>query len=205
MYLPPTQFLSSYPWINYLSVHILSGYVVDYLPAPRIIDTALPLLDAIMRSGAICGTVHLAHSHSNPAIASSAFFQLLMGAVASAGGGVTATTLGVWNSEWSLRVPPFLRGGFIDTLDIWSGSLAAAVYGVLLGLNPTYEPYTRYLSGMGDKYVSGTPLMSPLEARSAVVLVLTAAYYLRVYQVHYATKTVSVPTKTTAAIKEKAE
>jgi hypothetical protein len=185
MFLPPPQLLSISPWINYLGVHVLFGYVVDMMPSPKAMDIALPLLDAIFRTGSICGAVNLASAHPNPAIASSLFFQLLVGAVASSGGGATAATFGVWNSEWAFRTPPILRGGIADTLDIWSGSLAAAVYGCLMGYHPAYEPYTRWLSGMGDKYVAGTPLMSHLEARSAATVVLTALFAFRVYKVHY--------------------
>lgn len=194
MFQPPAQLLSVHPYINYLGVHFLLGYAIDFAPSPKIIDTALPLLDAIMRTGAICGAVNLAHSHSNTAISSSLFFQLLVGGIASAGGGVTAATLGVWSAEWSFRAPPFLRGGVVDTLDIWSGSVAAAVYGCLLGLHPSYEPYTRWLSGMGEKYVAGTPLMSPLDARAVSVILLTTIYAFRVYKVHYSsTRATPVP------------
>lgn len=185
MFLPPPQLLSISPLINYLGVYILFSYVVDMAPSLKTIDTALPLLDAIFRTGSICGAVNLAYTHQNPAISSSLFFQLLVGAIASAGGGTAAATLGVWDSEWTFRTPPFLRGGVMDTLDIWSGSLAAAVYACLMGYHPAYEPYARWLSGMGDKYVPGTPLMSPLEARSAATLVLTLLFAFRVYNVHY--------------------
>ena len=86
----------------------------------------------------------------------------------------------------------FLRGGIIDTLDIWSGSLAAAVYGVLLGFHPAYEPYTRFctgfIGGWKDVYVQGTPLMSPLEARSVSVIVLAVLYAFRTYRTHYVGK-----------------
>lgn len=203
MFQPPPQLLSVQPWINYLGVHIFFGYIVDFAPSAKVIDTALPLLDAILRTGAICGSVSMARAHPNPAIASSLFFQLFIGAVASAGGGVSASTLGVWNAEWTLRVPPFLRGGFIDTLDIWSGSLIAAVYGCLLGLHPEYEPYTRWLSGMGEKYVPGSSLMSPLEARTVCTVALSAIYAFRVYNIHYATpaRVAAIP----VPVKEKSE
>ena len=206
MFLPSPQLLSISPWINYLGVHILFGYVVDLTPSPKVMDVALPLLDAIFRTGSICGAVNTAHAHPNPAIASSLFFQLLVGAVASSAGGATAATLGVWNSEWAFRTPPILRGGIVDTLDIWSGSLAAAVYGCLMGYHPAYEPYTRWLSGMGEKYVAGTPLMSPLEARSAATLVLTALFAFRVYQVHYtASSSSAVQGPPPPSTKEKSE
>jgi len=186
MFLPPPQLLSISPWVNYLGVYILFGYTADMAPSLKTVDTALPLLDAILRSGSVCGAVNLAYTHPNPAIASSLFFQLFVGALASGGAGITTSTLGVWNSEWSFRTPPFLYGGMVDTLDIWGGSLTAAVYGCLMGYHPAYEPYTRWLSGMGTKYVPGTPLVSPLEARSVVIVVLAVLFSFRVYKVHYA-------------------
>lgn len=203
--IPPPQILSAYPTINYLSTHIFLGIVLNALGAPsaKTIDTVLPLLDAIMRTGAICSTVNIVTAHPNPAISSSLFLQLLIGAIASSGGGVAASTLAVWDPQWSLRTPPFLRGGVVDTLDVWSGSVAAAVYGSLLALHPSYEPITRLLSGNGEAYITGTPLMSPLEARSASVLVLTVLYSYRVYATHYSAAKVAPPVKTVSSIKEK--
>jgi len=204
MFLPPPQILSVSPWINYLVVHMLLGYAVDMGPSQKAIDTALPLLDAILRTGSICSVVNLAHAHPNPAIASSLFFQLFVGAVVSAGGGATAATLGVWNIEWAFRAPPLLRGGIVDTLDIWSGSLAAAIYGCLMGYHSAYEPYARWLSGLGGKYVAGTPLMSPLEARSVATVVLALLYAVKAYKVHYATPRVA-PVPPPPSTKEKSE
>lgn len=203
MFQPPPQLLSSYPWINYLSVYLLMDNLVDYLPSIKAVDSALPLFDAILRTGAICGAVNMAVTNPNPAIASSLFFQLLVGAVASAGGGVTATTLGVWNTEWAFRAPPVLRGGFVDTLDLWSGSVSAAIYGCLAGTHPSYTPYTRWLSGQGEKYVAGSSLMAPNEARIVTALALTAIYSFRVYQVHYVASPIIPPPP--QPIKEKAE
>jgi len=194
--LPPPQILSAYPTINYLSVHIFITYLLTNtsiaFPSPKILNSFLPLIDAILRTGAICSSVTLAHTHPNPALSSSLFLQLVIGAVASAGGAVSASTLGIWELEWSFRTPPFLRGGLVDTLDVWSGSLAAAVYGMLLGFHPAYEPYTRFfarfVSGWKGPYIQGTPLMSPLEARSVSVIVLTTLYTFRVYRTHYVVK-----------------
>ncbi|KAF9517577.1 hypothetical protein BS47DRAFT_1326382 [Hydnum rufescens UP504] len=194
--LPPPQILSAYPTINYLSVHILITYLLTNtsipFPPPKVMDTFLPLIDAILRSGSICSCVTLAHTHPNDAISSSLFLQWFIGAVASAGGGISSVTLDIWNPEWSFRTPPFLRGGVLDTLDMWSGSLAAAVYAMLLGFHPAYEPYTRFCArfvpGWAGPYVQGTPLMSPLEARGVCVIGLTGLYAFRVYRTHYAGK-----------------
>ncbi|KAF8317650.1 hypothetical protein DL93DRAFT_514337 [Clavulina sp. PMI_390] len=205
MFQPPPQLLTVQPWLNYISVHILFGYAVDYAPSPKFLDTYLPIFDAILRTGSVCGAVSAARAHPNPAIASSTFFHLIIGAVASAGGGVTASTLGVWNTEWSLRRPPFLQGGVVDTLDLWGGSIVAAVYSCLLGLNPAYEPYTRWLSGLGDKYEPGTPLMTPLEARSVSVIILAGLFAWRAYMIHYTTPVQAKSAPTPTSIKEKTE
>lgn len=181
------------------------GYLVASFgsPPPKLLDTVLPIVDAVLRTGGVCYTVNLVHSHPNPAVSSSLFLQLLLGGVASAGGGAAASTLGVWETQWSLRTPPFLRGGLLDTLDIWGGSIVAAVYGCLLGLHPAYEPYTRWLSGEGKAYEAGTPLMSPIEARSVSVFVLGALFAYRAYVTHYVAIKRPAPVQVKLVEKEK--
>ena len=207
MFRPPPQLLSSAIWVNYLSIHFLLNYVLDstgLIIPPILIDSVLPLLDAIGRTGGLCANVSLASAHPNPAIANSLFFQLIIGAISSAGGSSTAATLGVWSPQWSLTTPPFLvRTGHVETLDIWSGALIAAIYGCLMGLHPSYAPYARYLSGKGDAYVAGTALMTAMEARSTCVVVLASLYVYRVYRVHWQAKSAPRAAPPASSTKEK--
>ncbi|KAF8310613.1 uncharacterized protein EI90DRAFT_3100093 [Cantharellus anzutake] len=171
--LPPPQILSLHPYINYLNP--------SSFPSPsllKFIDTVLPMVDAILRTGGITSSIHLALTHpTHPQLRSSLFLQLLLGAVASAGGGVLAGTLNVFSAHWSFTTPPFLRsntpsGSFLGTLDIWSGSVSPSS----MDKDSWSAPL---LQG------SAVQLMTPLEARSVSVIVLTLIYAYRVYAVHY--------------------
>lgn len=79
-------------------------------PSGKFVDTLFPAIDAICRSGAIIGGVAAVKSHANPAVANSLLAQLIIGAVASVGGGAAAGFFGVWDKEWSLKTPTFLKG-----------------------------------------------------------------------------------------------
>lgn len=186
--------LSSVPWAIYCSTHLVltslfDGGGISY-PPPKLVDTLCPLIDAVSRSAAITAAVEACRAHAHPAVRSSLFVQLFLGAVASAGGSVTASTLGVWEHDWRLRRPAFVDGGIVPTLDVWGGSLAAFVYGFFQITHPWYgEVYEAY----GFKPVA---LLTPLAARSTAVLVLTVLYVTRVYHTHYAPiRTVPVANK----------
>lgn len=171
------------PWAIYGLTHIVLTTLLDAgvlpFPSPKLLDTSLPLIDAIARSAAIVGAVENCRNHPLPAVKQSLFAQLFLGAVASAGGGVTAGTLGVWEHDWRFRRPSFLNGGVIATLDLWGGSLAAFIYGFLQLSHPWYgEVYEAY----GFKPIA--PL-TPLGARSVSVIVLTGLYVTRVVSTHY--------------------
>ena len=55
---------------------------------------------------------------------------MIVGALASAGGGMTAGTLGTWKSQWGFSTPPVLRAGvgLWGSLDLWGGSLVGMIY-----------------------------------------------------------------------------
>ena len=88
-------------------------------------DTFLFLPDAILRTGTITSALDTIQSHPDPRLSQSLFLRVLVGAIASAGGGVTAATLNVWTPNWTLSTPVFLRKNtsVLSTLDLWAGSL----------------------------------------------------------------------------------
>lgn len=103
------------PWIIYCSTHlamnvVFSSYLVGSWPSGRLVDTLFPPIDAICRSAAIIAGIGMVQSHPNPALADSLLAQLIIGAVASVGGGAAAGFFGVWDNEWSLKTPGFLKG-----------------------------------------------------------------------------------------------
>lgn len=73
-------------------------------------DSIFAPIDAICRSGAIIGAVQAIVKHPNPAVANGLLAQIIIGAVSSVGGGAAAGFFGVWDKEWSLKTPAFLKG-----------------------------------------------------------------------------------------------
>ena len=110
--MPPPQLYSTTPWIIYCSTHIVLTTVFSFVPWPtsQVVDSLYPAIDAVCRSGAIIGSLGLVRSHPNPAVANSLLAQVIIGAVSSVGGGAAAGFLGVWDKEWSLKTPTFLKG-----------------------------------------------------------------------------------------------
>jgi hypothetical protein len=50
---------------------------------------------------------------------------MIIGALASSGGGLAAGTLGAWTNQWAVSTPPVLRTGvgMWGSLDVWGGSV----------------------------------------------------------------------------------
>lgn len=67
-------------------------------------------------------------------------------------------------------------------MDVWAGSLAAVLYGIATFSNPAYAQVNTYLVG------KPAPFMTPLGARSLVVVFLTAMYTIRVVSTHFVPK-----------------
>lgn len=136
--MPPPTFYSADIYINYLTPHLLLTALFSIYPDllnPRLLDTFLFPLDAIVRTNAITGTIGLLTNPGvNPVYASSPLAHMLLGATASAGGGLSAATLKTWTPEWSFGTPPILRQGadIWGTLDVWAGALVGESFLFLL-------------------------------------------------------------------------
>lgn len=182
--------------------------VFSFVPWPsgKLVDSVFPVIDAICRSGAIVGAVSAVRAHPNPLVANSLLAQVIIGGVASVGGGAAAGFFGVWDKEWSLKTPAFLKGyvccivtiyktaltcsicsGIIATMDLWAGSIAAIIYGIATLSNPAYEQAATYLVG------SPKAMMTPLGGRALVVIFLSVMYFIRVFSIHYAPRMTSKP------------
>jgi len=181
---PPPQLYSTTPWVIYCTTHIALNTVFSFAswPAGKLVDSAFPAIDAICRSAAIIGAMGAVKAHSNPNLANSLLAQIIIGAVSSVGGGAAAGFFGVWDNEWSLKTPGFLKGGVIATMDVWAGAVAAFIYGVATQSHPAYEPVNEFLVGKPKAW------MTPLGARSIVVVFLTVMYVIRVASMHYLPK-----------------
>jgi len=140
-------------------------------------------------------SLSLVQSHSDPRLSQSVFLQLLIGAVASAGGGVTAATFGVWTSEWNFGTPVVLKSGWVESVDVWGGIIAAFTYGLLTTSHPTYQYLLHFLSITSHP----GPVLTALGARSTATIVLASIFLWRVLVVHW------VGTVTRKQVKEKSQ
>ncbi|GLB40969.1 hypothetical protein LshimejAT787_0901840 [Lyophyllum shimeji] len=204
--LPPPMLYSTTPYIIYLTTHLtltLLFHLFPILLSPSsiaLLDTVLFPIDALVRTGAVTGTTaHLAPGSpvARPLI-TSPLTHLIIGALASAGGGLSASTLSTWSPTWSFSTPPVLRAPtltafFWSSMDVWAGALVAAMYGVASGAQAFYgwQELLR-LVGLGvagikeGACVVGTPWMSQLEAKALAAGVLAVFFGLRMYKVHWA-------------------
>ncbi|KAG6894904.1 hypothetical protein C0992_004042, partial [Termitomyces sp. T32_za158] len=167
--LPPPMLYSPAPYIIYLTTHLTLTLLTALFPrllsraVLALLDTVLFPLDALVRTAAITNTT--AYLSPSPAstvpapLRSSITTHLLIGALASAGGGLTASTLSTWSPSWALATPPVLRAPTVwNTMDVWGGALVAAVHAMLVG-HPAFQRVREVVPGM-------PPTMRDLEAKA---------------------------------------
>ncbi|KAF8629798.1 hypothetical protein AX15_003269 [Amanita polypyramis BW_CC] len=191
--LPPPTFYSVDLYTNYLSTHLFFTALFNYYPNllnARLLDTILFPLDALLRTNSITSSITLLTGPGvNPVYAASPLTHLLLGAVASSAGGLSAATLRTWTPEWSLGMPPVLKegAGVWGTLDVWGGALVALVHGIATS-HPAFSSFTDTLG-----FAPGTVVLSPLGAKSLGAIVLTLLFGLRVFYTHWSNKSVPRP------------
>jgi len=112
---------------------------------------------------------------------------MIIGGIASSGGGLTAATLSTWTPSWSFSTPPLFRAetGIWGSLDFWAGSLVAAVYGFVTG-HEAFSDIAAALERVGLISAKGIK-MDPLQAQALVTAILTVLFGIRVWKVHWAT------------------
>lgn len=72
-------------------------------------------------------------------------------------------------------------------MDVWAGAAGAFIYGVATQSHPGYMGLNEYLVGKPKAW------MTPLGARSLMVIFLTVMYVLRVVSMHYLPKKAPSP------------
>ncbi|KAF4566255.1 hypothetical protein AB1N83_010900 [Pleurotus pulmonarius] len=202
--LPPPQLYSIQPYINYLTVHFFLTAFFQQFPSalnPRTLDTLLFPLDAFLRVNSITSTVAMLSPTSaisgtiNPLLAASPLTHCILGAVASSGGGQTASMLNVWSDTWSLSPPAFLRGtplpglrgwfvGSLDTLDVWGGALIAVIYDILTA-HPSFLGSSRFHAFLDRTGLETSKVLSPLGAKAVCCIILSFLFGIRVFWVHH--------------------
>ncbi|KAG6806854.1 hypothetical protein H0H92_009835 [Tricholoma furcatifolium] len=192
--LTPPMLYSPTPWTIYLTTHLLLTLLTTLFPAilaPRtlsLLDTVLFPLDALVHTGAVTGTTALLSTSASvsPLLKSSPITHLIIGAFASASGGLSASTLGTWTPSWALSTPPVLRAPTLTALawgsmDIWGGALVAAVHGTLSG-NKAFGGVAQVMKAYGWRMV----VRSNTEAKALAAAVLSVCFAARVYRTHWA-------------------
>lgn len=89
-------------------------------------DTFLFPIDSLLRAISVTGTIALFdHPNVPPAFRSmnTLFGHLLLGALASASGGISLATLSLFTPEWRFSTPPILTAGLWSSADVWGGAL----------------------------------------------------------------------------------
>lgn len=191
-----------------MTVHLVLTLIFQLFPAalhPPTFDTALFPIDALVRTGSIIGTLsHLAistNSPVNPLLIRSPLTHLIIGALASSGGGITASTLSTWTPSWAFSTPPILRAGtgILGSVDFWGGSLVAAIYGIFT----RHEAFADVTATLNNVVASSrlpipsfvtsetggvveTVQLSPPLAKALAATVLSLLFGLRAWKFHWA-------------------
>ncbi|KAF5339847.1 hypothetical protein D9611_009160 [Ephemerocybe angulata] len=133
--MPPPMAYSFQPYINYLAVHLgLTAFfsVFPFLLIPKIFDTLLFPMDALLRSLSVTGTLGLLDNPNVPPAfkaMNNPFGHILLGALASASGGISMSTFSLTLPSWQFSTPPILTAGLWSSADVWGGALAAVIFG----------------------------------------------------------------------------
>ncbi|KAF9044262.1 hypothetical protein BJ165DRAFT_188963 [Panaeolus papilionaceus] len=197
--LPPPMLYSFRPAVNYLTVHLVLTALFSVFPGllnPKLLDTLLFPLDALLRTNAVTATLGLLYAPSvHTEYKDSPLMHMIIGAIASAGGGFTAGTLNLWSSAWAFGTPPSLKSGagWAGTLDVWGGALVAAIYSLGTG-HPAFAPFVTYLSIFTLSFLPASYKPNPdsdiaplatLEAKSLAAAILTILFAARVAKTHW--------------------
>lgn len=190
---PPPQLLDLTTFTQFVSIYLAvnNPRVAAFHPTQATLDTIVPVLDALCRTFPIAAAVGLASNHTNPMIRGSLLYQFILGGFAAAGGGTLVRTFNMFSADWKLSTPPILYSGLVGSVDFLAGAVAAGVYGFLSLSHPVYVDMANTLARLphvSDPNViekgtweASTPLMSPLGAKSVVVLVLAIIYATKAY------------------------
>lgn len=193
--LPQPMLHSIHPYINYITVHLALTLVLNLFPDllnPKLLDTILFPLDALVRTVAITGAITLLSIPSqsasvsvHPTLLLSPLTHMIIGALASSGGGLTAATLSTWTPSWSFSTPPLFRAGtgLWGSVDFWGGALVAAIHGVATR-HEAFSDITAASDRTGVLSMKGTK-MDSLQAQALAAAVLSVLFGVRVWKVHW--------------------
>lgn len=179
---PPAWLLSPMPWGIYVAGYVLlvqSGLAESIARAPAVpLSLALALVDGLTRGVAIT---------SMPALAPgmSWITPIILGAIATCGGGWIAQGMGMHKAAWAAGVPSVLDGGVLGTLDVWGAMLGGLLYVALTQKHAALDG-VRSLGlalpkeyRVTDEYGDDLGIVDVGAARALVVILLTGLFAAR--------------------------
>lgn len=175
---PPIWLLSPLPWGIYVSAYVLlveTGVANIISQAPALpLSLALSLVDGLCRGVAITSMPALASK-----VSSSWITPVILGAIATCGGGWIAEGMGMNKSTWQAGIPRVLSGGVLPTLDVWGAMAAGFLYVTLTQGYPALKTVGKFTTALlPGEYVHDGRVSGEV-ARALVVLFLTALFAAR--------------------------
>jgi len=128
--------------------------------------------------------------------------HIILGAIASGGGGTTAGTLTTWASTWAFVTPAPLRegAGWTGTLDLWGGSLVGEHYhyrnqhaficfsAIIYSTATQHPAFVGQSSEVAPLALSVWPMKTPFDPSSAAAggcTLLAILFAIRAYTNHW--------------------
>jgi hypothetical protein len=167
------------PWLVYVATYLLIHSTGLSSLLANIPSTLLTLVDATTRSSGISALPTLIASSGVP---NNWWTHVILSGIAVSGGGWIAGAMGMTDAQWSLNTPAALRGGLWATMDVWSGMLAAVVFGAVGQAYPEYKGASWVTSRIpgASKVDITTSKVSPETARGAGAMLLVGLLAARV-------------------------
>lgn len=185
----PAWLLSPTPWLTYIPIYLLlmptslGEYIHSTCPS-LLFNLSGSIIDGMTRGTAACAIPSALGVAGVPV---TAWTVGVLGGIATTAGGILVQFMGLHKGNWELGMPIILKGGILNTLDFWGGTLSALLYAALLRLTPELSLVSDTLArimpsdllSLGAKDLSA-PLVTPDIARGVVVLFLAALFLARV-------------------------
>ncbi|GMK56498.1 hypothetical protein CspeluHIS016_0303380 [Cutaneotrichosporon spelunceum] len=174
---PPAWLLSPAPWLVYVAIYLIAvptklASVVSQAPSLPL-GLVLSFIDGMARGVTVASMPSL--TESSPKTAGSWLAPIVLGVIATCGGGWIAQTLGLARESWTIGRPSVLGGGVWDTLDVWAAVIAGVVYSALVGNYPAL----RKLRPLVVETLPSDLEITPGVARAVAVLVFTSLFAAR--------------------------
>ncbi|BEI81087.1 hypothetical protein CcaverHIS002_0202470 [Cutaneotrichosporon cavernicola] len=180
---PPAWLISPVPWLVYVAVYLVTiptrlASVISSAPSLPL-GLVLSLVDGMTRGVSVASMPAL--TESSPKTAGSWLAPVVLGAIATCGGGWIAQTLGLARESWAMGRPSVLGGGVWNTLDVWAALIAGVAYSTLNG----HYPALRKVRPLVAEALPDDLEITPGVARAVAVLIFAGLFAARTLAVYF--------------------